>query len=577
MASIHHENSSSRKENLTHSNTNKFTFFVQSASSNLFSLFTLNNKNKSYSATTMTTTTASASRCDDSSRPFSTSSAICVPFLFANSLPPPLPSPSIAAVCSSSPHSNESNSFSSASAMKGMSSGASRFPSTVRIAGLSSTPKRGGPAFVGQVFSMCDLSGTGLMAVSTRIEIPFLSQRTPEWMKKIFAMFTKSGKNGPVFRFFLDLGDAVAYVKRLNIPTGVVGACRLDLAYEHFKVKAANKLLKTIPQSNGRRKVHGVPVFTAQNLDIAIATNDGIKWYTPYFFDKNILDNILQESVDQHFHTLIQNRHVQRRQDVIDDNLASEIAEENAESPWEPPEVQEVLDEMGHPGIPLNVISKAAEMQLLHTVDKVLLGNRWLRKATGIQPQFPYMVDSFEERSAASVQRAAESACSISNSKGECVNDRHEWQPRNGLELKERDQAVQGQRTHTDFWFPFSDWFANPWSKNEQNPNKENKPKTRKEGSSKGCMKQEPKPLNPLLPKITMVGISTGEGGQMNRASLKKMMEDLTRELEQTGQRSGSTEPCNEDRDPLFVANVGDYYSSMAKTGSARWVRSGNS
>jgi hypothetical protein len=28
----------------------------------------------------------------------------------------------------------------------------------------------------------------------------------------------------------------VAYVKRLNIPSGVVGACRLDLAYEHFKV-----------------------------------------------------------------------------------------------------------------------------------------------------------------------------------------------------------------------------------------------------------------------------------------------------------------------------------------------------
>lgn len=28
----------------------------------------------------------------------------------------------------------------------------------------------------------------------------------------------------------------VSYVKRLNIPSGVVGACRLDLAYEHFKV-----------------------------------------------------------------------------------------------------------------------------------------------------------------------------------------------------------------------------------------------------------------------------------------------------------------------------------------------------
>lgn len=29
---------------------------------------------------------------------------------------------------------------------------------------------------------------------------------------------------------------AVGYVKRLNIPTGMVGACRLDVAYEHFKV-----------------------------------------------------------------------------------------------------------------------------------------------------------------------------------------------------------------------------------------------------------------------------------------------------------------------------------------------------
>lgn len=60
--------------------------------------------------------------------------------------------------------------------------------------------------------------------------------------------------------------------------------------------------------------------------------------------------------------------------------------------------VQEVLDEVGHPGIPLSVISKAAEMQLLYAVDRVLLGNRWLRKATGIQPKFPYMVDSFEKR-----------------------------------------------------------------------------------------------------------------------------------------------------------------------------------
>ncbi len=31
---------------------------------------------------------------------------------------------------------------------------------------------------------------------------------------------------------------------------------------------------------------------------------------------------------------------------------------------------------MGHPGIPLSVISKAAEVQLLYAVDKVMLGKQ---------------------------------------------------------------------------------------------------------------------------------------------------------------------------------------------------------
>lgn len=61
--------------------------------------------------------------------------------------------------------------------------------------------------------------------------------------------------------------------------------------------------------------------------------------YTPYFFDKAVLDNILEESVDQHFHTLIQTRHVQRRRDVVDDSLTSEIMEEMGDSMLEPPEV----------------------------------------------------------------------------------------------------------------------------------------------------------------------------------------------------------------------------------------------
>ena len=61
--------------------------------------------------------------------------------------------------------------------------------------------------------------------------------------------------------------------------------------------------------------------------------------YSPYFFDKNLLDNILEGSMDQHFHSMIQNRHIQRRRDIVDDSLTSEILEESADSLLEPPEV----------------------------------------------------------------------------------------------------------------------------------------------------------------------------------------------------------------------------------------------
>ncbi|XP_028784409.1 uncharacterized protein LOC114740429 [Neltuma alba] len=496
-------------------------------------------------------------------------SRICFPLLFADSSKPPVDS------------TNHDSLSSSNSTIKGVSSAAesnSGFPSTVRVSGLNSSQKGGGPAFVGQVFSMCDLSGTGLMAVSTHFDIPFISKRTPEWLKKMFATIVKSERNGPIFRFFIDLGDAVSYVKRLNIPSGVVGACRLDLAYEHFKekphlfqfvanekqVKAANKLLKTMPQNGMGKKVDGVPVFSAQNLDIAIATTDGIKWYTPYFFDKTILDNILEESVDQHFHALIQTRHMQRRRDVIDDNIAAEVIEEMGDSLWEPPEVQEVLDEMGPPSIPLSVISKAAEIQFHYTVDKVLLGNRWLRKATGIQPKFPYMVDSFEKRSEASLLRASESNRRLPKSEVEDSRKDGEFVGPSDYNLRNNTRAIK--ETQPKPRLPFLDWFQHLWPRHRQ----------QKEGLSKKGVEEDPK-QNPFLPKITMVGISTEESGHMNRATLKKTMEDLTRELEKTEHADASGVNCSEgkleEKDPLFVANVGDYYSGMARTGSTRWIR----
>lgn len=40
--------------------------------------------------------------------------------------------------------------------------------------------------------------------------VSLLMCRTPEWLKKMFSTITKSERKGPVFRFFMDLGDAGA-------------------------------------------------------------------------------------------------------------------------------------------------------------------------------------------------------------------------------------------------------------------------------------------------------------------------------------------------------------------------------
>lgn len=47
--------------------------------------------------------------------------------------------------------------------------------------------------------------------------------RTPEWLKKMFASVSNSERNGPVFRFFMDLGDAGTFpLKQLAIFVGYV-------------------------------------------------------------------------------------------------------------------------------------------------------------------------------------------------------------------------------------------------------------------------------------------------------------------------------------------------------------------
>ncbi|KAK2983588.1 hypothetical protein RJ640_023122 [Escallonia rubra] len=171
-------------------------------------------------------------------------------------------------------------------------------------------------------------------------------------------------------------------------------------------------------------------------------------------------------------------------------------------------------------------------------------------------------------RSAASLLRASESSRLLENS--ELGSDCKQLQHFSTVEVESKANAQEEQRS--DFQFPFGDWFSHPWSKSRQ---KHQSPSDRSlESTSREHRNQGLQP-SPFLPKITMVGISTSEAGQMSKATLKKTMDDLTKELEKTdqGNVAGSTshEFAYDDRDPLFVANVGDSYSGMSKAGAARW------
>ncbi|VAH74808.1 unnamed protein product [Triticum turgidum subsp. durum] len=274
--------------------------------------------------------------------------------------------------------------------------------------------------------------------------------------------------------------------------------------------------------------------------------------YSPYFFDKSLLDNILEASMDQHFHSMIQNRHIQRRRDIVDDSLTSEILEESADSLLEPPEMQELMNEIGPAGIPLSVVTKAAEIQCLDVVDKLLLGNKWLRRATGIQPHFPYVVDSFEERTAVSVDRVATSSNTSTASKDAdcCPIDQQSQTLESNIDSG--NHRKHNSRDHGQSHFPFSNLLSNIWPGHDRMfKRQENDSRSRRYDSSMNNDLE----ANPLLPKITMVGISMSEGGQMSKANLKKTMDDLTKELEQAGEKT----VFGGEKDPLFVANVGDY------------------
>ncbi|GAB2227658.1 hypothetical protein Droror1_Dr00009485 [Drosera rotundifolia] len=428
------------------------------------------------------------------------------------------------------------------------------------FAAKSAVLEGGGPAFVGDVFAMCDVKSGSLMATYDDYDLPFLPGRAAEFVKKVIRGIVKSDDHH-IFRFFMDLSDAVSYVKRLNPPGGIVGACSLNIAYRYFKeqshshhfqfvankkqVKAANKLLKELPIGEASKTIDGVPVFSAQNLDVIIASRNGINRYTPFFFNKEELDSILEESADRHFHSMIEFRHSQRIQEVRDDGLPVEAIEESGDDIWEHTEVDELLDAI-EPGVLFSAVSKIFQMQIMHAVDKVLLGNRWLRKATGIQPKFPYVVDSFEKRTAASIAKASQALQEMRQKLAA---------PIQSLKQEAEDGSEAGSVQPPDFRFPFGDWSKHPPSIlfDEQR----NLVGSRTMGLKGG---KNDKQRGVPLPKVTIIGMPDSEEGD---ETTKKMVEKLKGELNQESPFYGSDH--QDPAYPLFVANVDNIYPDIGE------------
>lgn len=262
---------------------------------------------------------------------------------------------------------------------------------------------------------------------------------------------------------------------------------------------------------------------------------------------------MLEVSIDQHFQWLIHNRYIRRRKEMVDDDFPAEMIEEHFESLLDPPEVQELMEEIGQAGVPLNsIISKAAEIYLYDAVDRVLLGNRWIRKATGIQPKIPFKVDSFEERTAASVSRAREQSIGIKpDINGELDTQNSEKSGENTsspvpeFNFEEREEANKSILQDLP-----------QQSKNSGFVHEERSAKVHPRESTLDGGPSEQDVNDRILPKITIVSIFMSEPSQMNNASMKKTMEELSREIDEKNQRKNE---FDEEKDPLFVANVGEF------------------
>lgn len=424
-----------------------------------------------------------------------------------------------------------------------------------------------GPAFIGQVYTMCDASRRGLIAVRPadvlkKIKVPPYMKFMEQAYERALNLLFSDDMKGPVFRFYFNRDDAAEYVKRLNISGSTVGPCSLDAAYKYYKskqdmfkfmadhrqVKIAKKLVRRERGDKAAKRLKGVPVFTARNLTIAMSTPQGVRWFRPYFFNKKQLDNLIGHSVDHYYEMLISARRAQRRSQMAEnggDSLGGggeNPMDDELDGLMDPPEVQELMEELGQGGGGMEFVGlKVLEAQVMDLADRVLLGHQWSRQMIHLQPKFPVIVDSFERL--VSVDQ--------SGSKGSFKTEENSSGTSNSGTT---DSVAKDYREGESS--PFN-LFGKKWGRNanlvskrkdsgnllEEDSDSDYLEETaQKEAPSKGAFQ----------PKLTMMGIAMNvnkvEGGlQQAMAAAAKDVEDRLRKGEGSGPEHG----------PLFIANLG--------------------
>lgn len=452
-----------------------------------------------------------------------------------------------------------------------------------------------GPAFIGQVFTMCDTSRRGLIAVRSdpvksampSFLPPPLLNWSARWIRKVLGHLLKDETEGPVFRFYFDKDEAATYVKRLNLNGSTVGSCPLDAAYRYFKgkppmfrfvpdrqqVKAAKELLKKEQGKKAANSFKGVPVFTARNLTIAMSTPGGVRWFTPYFFDKKQVDNLVGHSVDHYYQMLIYARHLQRHSQV-DVDFPGEVVDDDPDGLLDPSEVQEFMEEMGQgTGGLESVIVKAAEVYLQDLLDVVLLGNKWSRNLAGLQPSFPVVVDSFERRAAAAESEALLAANQQATTSGFEEDSRSDTSGGDGGGMSGKnldgESDRRGWNSRDSIKSPFHS-FGKNWGFNLDGVMKRkdqgnaadldiggtgnSEASTSSDRGAKGGAKEADSDVSSsdqsFQPKLTMMGIAmNGPVGDVDKAmaGAAKDIEDRIRKGEGSGR----------EHRPLFIADLG--------------------